>query len=124
MSDEAKLQNELDKKNGVIRLKPNLVPQAYPGLNRIGVMNSRQPMMPRVFESGRARYFAATAVAAPVRIAVIQVASITEIGKPVAGSFRIIRPEMYGNSRLKFSGYLLTHLIPAADILGRYAGIA
>ena len=41
MSDEAKLQKELDKKNGVIRLKPNLVPQAYPGLNRIGVMNSR-----------------------------------------------------------------------------------
>ena len=41
MSDEAKLQNELDKKNGVIRLKPNLVPQAYPGLNRIGVTNSR-----------------------------------------------------------------------------------
>ena len=41
MSKEAKLQDELDKKNGVLRLKPNLVPQAYPGLNRIGVRNTR-----------------------------------------------------------------------------------
>ena len=40
MSDEAKLRKELDKKNGVLRLKPNLVPQAYPGSNRIGVHNS------------------------------------------------------------------------------------
>ena len=31
----------MDRKNGVLRLKPNLVPQAYPGLNRIGVRNSQ-----------------------------------------------------------------------------------
>lgn len=41
MGDEEKLQKELDKKRGILRLKPNLVPQAYPGLNRIGVRNSR-----------------------------------------------------------------------------------
>jgi hypothetical protein len=36
-----KLQEELDRKNGILRLRPNLVPQAYPGLNRLGVRNSR-----------------------------------------------------------------------------------
>jgi len=41
MADEEKLQKELDSKNGILRLRPNLVPQAYPGLNRIGVRNSR-----------------------------------------------------------------------------------
>ena len=41
MGDEERLQKELDKKNGILRLRPNLVPQAYPGLNRIGVRNLR-----------------------------------------------------------------------------------
>ena len=41
MADEERLQKELDKKNGILRLRPTLVPQAYPGLNRIGVRNSR-----------------------------------------------------------------------------------
>ena len=40
MATEEKLLKELDRKNGVLRLRPNLVPQAYPGLNRIGVRNS------------------------------------------------------------------------------------
>jgi len=53
-----------------------------------------QPMNARWVASRRARYFAATAVAAPVRTAVIQDASITASGTPVAGSFKIIRPEM------------------------------
>ena len=37
---------------------------------------------------------AATAVAAPVRLAVIQVASMTVMGMPVSGSLRISRPVM------------------------------
>jgi hypothetical protein len=41
MADEEKLQKELNRKNGILRLRPNLVPQAYPGANRIGVRNSR-----------------------------------------------------------------------------------
>ena len=50
--------------------------------------------MPTDALSGRARYFAATAVAAPVRWAVIQVQSITHSGIPVSGSFKIISPLM------------------------------
>src|SRR5208282_5933065 len=41
MADEKRLQKELDTKNGVLRLKPNFPMQAYPGLNRVGVRNSR-----------------------------------------------------------------------------------
>jgi len=50
--------------------------------------------MPTVALSGRARYLAATTVAAPVRCAVIQVQSITASGTPVSGSLRIRRPVM------------------------------
>ncbi len=46
-------------------------------------------MIPRVFESRLARYLA-TAVAASVCFAVIHIASITEMGIPAIGSFRII----------------------------------
>jgi hypothetical protein len=53
-----------------------------------------QARMPAVRLSFRARYLAATAVAAPVRFAVIQVASMTASGMPVSGSFRINKPEM------------------------------
>jgi len=41
MGDTEKLKKELEKKQGILRLRPNLVPQAYPGLCRIGVRNSR-----------------------------------------------------------------------------------
>jgi hypothetical protein len=41
MADEEKLQKELERKNGVLRLEPNFPMQAYPGMNRIGVRNSR-----------------------------------------------------------------------------------
>ena len=53
-----------------------------------------QAMMPADSLSGRARYLAATAVAAPVRCAVIQVASMIAVGRPVSGSLRISRPLM------------------------------
>ena len=50
--------------------------------------------MPTETLSGRARCLAATAVAAPVRWAVIQVQSITAMGTPVSGSLRIRSPVM------------------------------
>jgi hypothetical protein len=50
--------------------------------------------MARLRVSGRARCFAATAEAAAVRTPVIQVASMTLIGIPVAESFRMRRPLM------------------------------
>ena len=41
MVNDEKLQEELDQKDGVLRLKPNIVPEEYPGLDRLGVRNSR-----------------------------------------------------------------------------------
>ena len=60
--------------------------------------------MPAVELSGRARYLAATAVAAPVRIAVIHVQSITAVGMPVSASLRISSPLMYGSPFAWFCG--------------------
>ena len=57
-----------------------------------------------VDDSGRARYFADTAEAAPVLLAVIQVQSITALGRPVSGSFRIRSPAMYGSPLAWFPG--------------------
>jgi len=42
MADDEKLEDELDEKDGVLRLKPNIVPEDYPGLDRLGVINSRR----------------------------------------------------------------------------------
>ena len=55
-------------------------------------------------DSGRASRRPAMALAAPVRLAVIQTQSMTAMGSPVAVSFRISSPVMYGSPRLKFSG--------------------
>jgi hypothetical protein len=41
MENDEKLQKELDDKDGVLSLKPNIVPEPYPGLDRLGVKNSR-----------------------------------------------------------------------------------
>ena len=60
--------------------------------------------MPTRLLEARARYLAATAVAAPVRIAVSQVASMTAMGMPVSSSLRIISPEMYGRPRAWLAG--------------------
>ena len=80
--------------------------------------------MPKTFESCLARCLAAMAVAAPVLFAVIQVQSITLMGKPVSVSFKISSPDMYGKLCLGFSGNPLTHFMPADFILGMYAGMA
>ena len=60
--------------------------------------------MPTVSDSGRARYLAATAVAAPVRMAVIQVQSITASGN---ASLVVVEDQQAGDVRqpdLWFSG--------------------
>ncbi len=80
--------------------------------------------MPKTFESCLARCLAAMAVAAPVRLAVIHVQSITLMGKPVSVSFKMSSPDMYGKPCLGFSGKPLTHLMPADFIPGMYAGMA
>ena len=73
-----------------------------------------QPMKPTLFEPGRARCFAATPAAAPVRAAVSQVASITASGRAVAGSLRMYIPRTVGRPcRDGFSGWELTHFTPA-----------
>jgi hypothetical protein len=41
MADDEKLQKELDQKDGVLKLSPNIVLEEYPGLDRLGVRNSR-----------------------------------------------------------------------------------
>jgi hypothetical protein len=41
MADDERLQKELDEKKGVLRLKANVLPEPYPGLNRLGVRNSQ-----------------------------------------------------------------------------------
>ena len=51
-------------------------------------------------DSGRARRRPAMALAAPVRLAVIQTQSMTATGRPVAVSFRMSSPVMYGRPRL------------------------
>ena len=73
-------------------------------------------MIPAVALSGRARCFAATAVAAPVRWPVIHVQSITAYGAHVSTSFRMISPEMYGRPRGGFAGFPPTHFTPADRI--------
>ena len=60
--------------------------------------------MPTRELSGRAKCLAATAVAAPVRMAVIQVQSITATGTPVSGSLRINSPLIYGSPLGRLSG--------------------
>jgi hypothetical protein len=77
-----------------------------------------QATIPTLRLSDLASRLAATAVAAPVRIAVIQLASITDIGIPLSGSFRISRPEMYGSPLVGLSGYPETHFSPAEPRLG------
>jgi hypothetical protein len=47
--------------------------------------------------SGRAKYLAATAVAAPVRKRVMNPDSITASGMPFAPSLNTIRPMMFGS---------------------------
>ncbi len=59
-----------------------------------------QPSIPMTEDSGRARRRPAMALAAPVRLAVIQTQSMTATGRPVAVSFRMSRPVMYGRPRL------------------------
>ena len=49
--------------------------------------------------NGRQRPLASAAVAAPVRAAVIQLASSIACGKPVSESLRTIRPPTVGNCR-------------------------
>ncbi|TCN40984.1 hypothetical protein EV644_105269 [Kribbella orskensis] len=49
----------------------------------------RAPACARILLSGRARYRAPTVVIAPVRAAVIMVASRTASGTPVVGSNRV-----------------------------------
>jgi len=76
------------------------------------------------WESFRARYFAATALAAPVRIAVTHAQSMTLRGIPVSGSFKMSSPSTYGNPLSRFGRYRVTHLIPATFARGTYPGIA
>ena len=59
----------------------------------------RAPTWPRTRASGRARYRAPTAVIAPVRAAVIIVASMMASGMPVAGSYSVSRPSSLGSPR-------------------------
>ena len=40
MADDERLENELDGKRGILQLRPNIVPEEYPGLDRLGVRNS------------------------------------------------------------------------------------
>ena len=56
----------------------------------------RAPTCPSTRASGRARYRAPTAVIAPVRQAVIRVASMIDSGIPVAGSYRVSSPSSLG----------------------------
>ena len=49
----------------------------------------RDPIWPSTFESLRARYFAPTAVTAPVRIHVVEVELMIARGAPVSGLIRI-----------------------------------
>lgn len=39
--NEERIGKELDRKHGILRLRPNFVPQPYPGLDRIGIKNSK-----------------------------------------------------------------------------------
>ena len=57
---------------------------------------SPHPQMVATEDSGRARCFAATAVAAPVRRIVISMESITASGWPCPASARTITPWMAG----------------------------
>ena len=59
-----------------------------------------QPQTSIVSQSSRARYFAATAVAAAVRIAVIEIESMMASGRPFAASNRITAPWIVGSSVL------------------------
>ena len=54
------------------------------------------PQMVAIRDAGRARYFAATAVAAPVRRMVISIESITARGRPFSPSQSTIKPWMEG----------------------------
>src|SRR3972149_6811386 len=82
-----------------------------------------QPMTARTPASALAKYLAATALAAPVRLAVIQVQSMTATGKPVSGSLRMSRPLMVGRPRAGFFRKFPTHLIPAVRGEATWGGV-
>ncbi len=63
-----------------------------------------QPSTPMTEDSGRARRRAAMALAAPVRLAVIQTQSMTASGRPVAVSFRIKQAGDVGQAALVVLG--------------------
>jgi len=73
---------------------------------------SRTPRadMASTFESLRARYFAPSAVMAPVRMSVIAVASRIAFGMPVAGSNRLRIAISDGNLISKFVDEIADHL--------------
>ena len=58
----------------------------------------RAPTWPRIRASGRARNRAPTAVIAPVRAAVIIVASMIDTGMPVPGVIQRQQPELAGQA--------------------------
>ncbi len=65
-----------------------------------------------------ARYFAATPPAAPVRISVTYVPSITAMTFPVTGSFSRIVAMTVGRPCSGLSGWTFTHLMPAVPTDG------
>src|SRR5689334_1997460 len=73
-------------------------------LSRVTFQNAvpRDPAWPSTRASGRARNRAPTAVIAPVRHAVISVASSTARGIPVFGSYSVSRPISLGRPRCQF----------------------
>ena len=81
------------------------------------------PIIPIIFESLLARYFAAIPPAAPVLISVSQVPSITAIGAPVSAEIRTISAITVGSPIVGFSGWTFTIFTPVIFSSSRYAGI-
>ena len=74
------------------------------------------PTSPITWEPGRARYFAATPDAAPVRIALTSVPSMMQAGIRVSGSTMVITALARGNPYFAgLCGRLGIHLMPAVS---------
>ena len=121
MGDEEKLRKELDRKHGILRLRPNLVPQAYPGLNRIGVRNSRPGKLGYASERwiaccvGRLRRLRSEPKAPKAGLSVVDLET-THHNILLADAFDLLPSRMLGDSFAKANQNTLGFMLGILDV--------